>query len=88
MGIKGIGYGQIRRTERDRHRQLGNIYVADASKHVVEKLRPTEQSSTSGRGQRLGSTARAGSLSAQMIRSMSWIRAARESLSLSPEGRC
>ncbi len=38
MGIKGIGYGQLGAPNGIAIDRVGNIYVADASKHVVEKL--------------------------------------------------
>ena len=41
MGIKGIGYGQLGAPNGIAIDAVGNIYVADASKHVVEKLAPT-----------------------------------------------
>ena len=40
MGIKGIGYGQLGAPNGIAIDKPGNIYVADASKHVVEKLAP------------------------------------------------
>src|SRR5262245_28289096 len=38
MGIKGIGYGQLGAPNGIAIDRAGNIYVADASKHVVEKM--------------------------------------------------
>ena len=89
MGIKGIGYGQLGAPngiaiDRTWQHLRGRRFQARCGEAGVRR----QLSSPSGRDQRLGSTARAGLLSARMIRSMSSIRVARESLSLAPMARC
>ena len=79
MGIKGSSHGQLGAPNGIAIDRTGNIYAADASKHVVEKLAPDGTVMAEWKVLLPDFMGRAGSPLAQMIPSMSSIRAERES---------